>query len=447
MGARNGHPRGGQQPTLALVVGAARSGTTLLRLLLDAHPEIGCPAEAGVPSLMAHMIALWMTVDADVVRQNRTGDPGTAGPDAKVDGQTVPGSEAQDAGQDPLDGVPTQARDWIRTSVAVPMRTYNERGGKRLYVDKSLDSVYHLPLVHGLFPDTRCVLLFRHVMDTVASGLEASPWGFRAYGYLPYVSASPDNTVAALAQYWLNHVTTALAWEQKHPETCHRVRYEDLVLEPEKTLRRVERFLGVEEDITVLASAFDRAPANGPGDYKVVHTSGVHAGSIGHGKRVPVSMLPPQLRDLINEKLEALGYPVLTHAWNAEERVVDGGGGLWAERLALFMNSARLPVGDEDLGSFAVVAEDHRDLRWIIEPQVGSVTQGDGEVESVVIGTAEDLTLMLEDEENLGVLQRSGRVRHLTADEESANRMSGDEMRRLVTILRNGAQAIAEQGS
>jgi hypothetical protein len=56
---------------LALIVGAARSGTTLLRLILDAHPEVGCPAETGLPSLMSHMAGVWMTVDADVIGDRR----------------------------------------------------------------------------------------------------------------------------------------------------------------------------------------------------------------------------------------------------------------------------------------------------------------------------------------------------------------------------------------
>ena len=51
---------------LGLIVGAARSGTTLLRLLLDAHREIGCPAEAGLPGLMSHMLRVWGTIDADI---------------------------------------------------------------------------------------------------------------------------------------------------------------------------------------------------------------------------------------------------------------------------------------------------------------------------------------------------------------------------------------------
>jgi hypothetical protein len=56
----------------------------------------------------------------------------------------------------------------------------------------------------------------------------------------------------------------------------------------------------------VLQEAFDREPAPGPADYKVEHTHAVHANSIGHGKRVPVDMLPPPLLTAINEKLEVL---------------------------------------------------------------------------------------------------------------------------------------------
>ncbi len=302
------------------------------------------------------------------------------------------------------------------------MIEYCRQGGKRIYCDKSLDSVHHLKLVQVLFPEVRMVLLFRHVMDTVASGLEASPWGFQAYGYAPYVQASPGNAVLALASYWLDHVRRALSWEKEHPEICHRVRYEDLVLAPEATVSGIQRFLDVREDLSVLERAFDRKPARGPGDYKVEHTTGVHPASLGHGKRVPVTMLPPPLLEALNEQLEVLGYQPLDQGWNAAERDVDGGGrGLWADRLLELMGHMRLSERVADLGVFALVAEDHRALRWIIDPNEGTVEQRDGDVEAVLTGTAEDLVLMLSGEENLGVLLRSGRVRHVVADEEQLN--------------------------
>jgi hypothetical protein len=383
---------------------------------------------------MAHMVHMWMTIDADFTAMGAAADPGAPGPEKMGDG--AEGAGDRGGQEDPLQGVPDAARDWVRESVTFPMRRYNARGGKSLYIDKSLDSVYHLPLVHGLFPETRCIVLVRHVMDTVASGLDASPWGFNAFGYGPYVQASPGNTVAALAQYWLTHVTTALAWEETHRDRCHRVRYEDLVLNPEGTVREIEKFLGVTEDIAVIARALKRPLARGPGDYKVTHTNSVHAASIGHGKRVPVAMLPPPLRDALNEKLEALGYPALTPAWNAEERPVDQSGeGIWAERLTAFMQDVRLNGTDHEGGSFALLAEDHRALRWVVDFDAGRVTQGDGNVDHVITGTAEALVLMLHGEENLGALVRTGRIRHLTAGDAANSPSVFEEGTHVVAVL------------
>jgi hypothetical protein len=36
------------QPPMAIIVGAPRSGTTLLRFMLDAHPEMAIPPKTGV---------------------------------------------------------------------------------------------------------------------------------------------------------------------------------------------------------------------------------------------------------------------------------------------------------------------------------------------------------------------------------------------------------------
>lgn len=440
-------------PDLSLIVGAARSGTTLTRLLLDAHPEIGCPSEAGLPALIAHMARVWLMVNADILSRSDTGDPGLRGPDGDAPARwEEPGGEGgkeRDAmGVRSYDGhqLPEGARQWIVRAVQTPMAEYCARGGKRIYCDKSLDSVHHLELVRDLFPEARMVLLFRHVMDTVASGTEASPWGFQAYGYAPYVQASPGNAVAALASYWLDHVTRALDWEKENPEICHRVRYEDLVLTPEATVSGILRFLNVEEDLSVLARAFEREPPRGPGDYKVEHTTGIHAASLGHGKRVPVTMLPRSLLKALNEQLEALGYEPLDRGWNAAERSVDGGGrGLWAERLFKLMAKMQLAQRETDLGVFAVVAEDHRELRWVIDTSARTVTQGDGDVESVLTGTAEDLVLLLTGEENFGVLLRSGRVRHVVADEEQLTpREQMAELQAIARLLRGSA---ADPGS
>jgi protein-tyrosine sulfotransferase len=376
-----------------LLVGAARSGTTLLRLLLDAHGEIGCLAEVGIPSLIEQLRRVWRMLT----------DEGAA-------------SVTSD--------LPDVHKEAIRRVILEAMNYYCARDGKRIYCDKSLDSVQHLESVRGIFPEARYLLLFRHAMDAVASGIEASPWGFHAYGYGPFVQSSPGNFVVGLANYWLWHVGHALAWEAAHPELCHRVRYEDLVRQPENTLAEIFGFLGVAADLSVLDRAFARvATATGPGDYKVCHTSEVHAASIGRGKRIPLGMIPPPLLEAVNAKLEALGYESLASSWNAEARPArEGNSGRAGERLTELMSNVRIVPGrNGSVGTFAVVAEDDPQLRWVLDPAQGIVRQGDGEVEYVLIGGAGELVSMISGEENPGVLLRSGRVRHLCASGASSS--------------------------
>lgn len=414
---------------LALIVGAARSGTTLLRLILDSHPDIGCPAEAGLPGLMSHMASVWLTIDADTT-SGLGDDPPDARHRTEPDGRILVANAAEDCASPTaheawLASIPVEARAWIREATTTAISRYCAPRGKRLYVDKSLDSVHHLSLLQRLFPEARYVLLFRHVMDTVASGIEASPWGFQAYGYLPFVQRSPDNFVAALVNYWLSHVEGAVRWQEQHSELCHRVRYEDLVTNPETVVAEIFAFLGVDHDPTVLERVFSRArSARGPGDYKVTFTAAVESSSIGRGKRVPVDMVPPPLLEAANEKLKVLGYEPLDKPWNAEPTHTNGRmRDLRAPtaRLAELLRDARPQAlaDDRAIDSFALVAQDDERLRWVVDVAAGTIRQGDGEVECVITGAAEDLASLLSREANAGVLLRSGRIRHLSADDNT----------------------------
>ena len=44
-------------PVFVLCCG--RSGSTLLRFLLDAHPDLACPPETNVATLCAHLASVW----------------------------------------------------------------------------------------------------------------------------------------------------------------------------------------------------------------------------------------------------------------------------------------------------------------------------------------------------------------------------------------------------
>jgi protein-tyrosine sulfotransferase len=440
----SGMPRGDSaSPALALIVGAARSGTTLLRLILDSHRDIGCPAEAGLPSLIANLGRVWWTIDADLLG-DQTGDPLTM----ETETGPQPGGPGTNGAQRPsgkqVPDLPAEAKVAIRAAAIAPMAHYCSREGKRVYCDKSLDSVRHVEAVRRIFPGARYVLLFRHVMDTVASGIEASPWGFQAYGYQPFVERSPDNFVSALVSYWVSHVQAALSWQEEHPEMCYRIRYEDLVSSPVTVVSEICAFLGVENDPEALDRAFPHArAAKGPGDYKVAFTSGVGLASIGHGKRVPVTMVPPPLLEAANEKLKVLGYKPVDRSWNAEPAYTDGlepdlNG--WGARLSELVRTPH-PIAAQErptMKSFALVAQDDKRLRWIVDVAAGTIVEGDGEVECVITGTAEDLARLLMRDVNAGVLLRSGRIRHLTGREDTDPGDVIEATRLVLEMLGNG---------
>lgn len=391
---------------IAFVLGAARSGTTLIRMVLDAHPEIGCPAEAALPSLAAHLVSAWRTVDADAPNSSPT--PFTAEHDAP----SVP----------PDSLVETDLADeglrWVRQTITTPMWRYLTREKKRVYVDKSLDSVDHTELLGMLFPQARYVLISRHVMDTIASGLEASPWGFQAFGYGPYVQGSAHNFVAPLATYWLNHMNRALSWEKEHPELCVRVRYEDFVADPHKGAEQLFGFLGVSPDSSAVNRAFARSSSKGPGDYKIHHTTAVHQHSVGRGKRVPVSLLPPALLEALNATLMSLGYEALDASWNTTPAVAAAVDAPGVDELgALMTRLAESRRGTPSAaGAFALIADDDPGSRWVISRDGTMVVAGDGEVDAAITGSCEDLVSFIEQRENPGVLLRSGRIRHIAAD-------------------------------
>jgi hypothetical protein len=48
-------------PVFVLCMG--RSGSTLLRFLLDAHPELACPPETSLPALCGQLSVVWSLIE------------------------------------------------------------------------------------------------------------------------------------------------------------------------------------------------------------------------------------------------------------------------------------------------------------------------------------------------------------------------------------------------
>ena len=281
------------------VLCAGRSGSTLLRFLLDAHPDLACPPETRLPWLARQLAIAWAVIE-------------DAGPPGSANGSS------DDA------AISAPVAEGLRRSLDPMMTSYLQRRGKRRYCDKSLGAAQHAGLLLKIWPEARFICLYRHPMDVIASGIEASPWGLTSYGFEPYIGSPPDNNVAALARYWLDYTTSIVAAEEHFTDRCLPVRYEDLVTDPDGQIARIFEFIGATPAPGIVARCFGPGHQRfGPGDYKIWNTSGVRADSVGRGWTMPAGKIPAPLLGRVNELADVLGYIRVGDQWGTGAKPAD----------------------------------------------------------------------------------------------------------------------------
>jgi hypothetical protein len=293
-----------------------RSGSTLLRFVLDAHPELACPPETNLPGLCAQLATVWSLIEGAPLSENRGDEP----PE-----------------------VPQAAITGVRETMDRMVGSYLSRRGKRRYCDKSLGTARFAPLLRRVYPQARFICLYRHPMDVIASGAEACPWGLNGYGFDPYIAATPGNAVIALASFWVDNVRATLAAEESFPDACFRLRYEDLVADPDEAAAAVFDFLGVTAMPGVSQACFSAERERfGPGDHKIWYTSAVSADSVGRGWSVPAAMIAPQLLAVMNELAGRLGYLAVDDDWGTTQPPAD-------LRVPVTLATARPDAGDAEM--------------------------------------------------------------------------------------------------
>jgi sulfotransferase family protein len=239
------------------VVGSPRSGTTLLRLILDSHPRISCGEET-------HFLR-----DLEAVVGRHWGLVASYGIE----------------------------RDWwlerLRHLYLGFQAEVLARSGKSRWAEKDPTYTLLLGFIEELFPDALYVHLLRDGHDVVASFRDR--WG--------YASAA-----RAARTEWARYVQAAQAHALK-------VGYERLVADPEGEGRRLFGFLG--EAFAPEALAFDAAEHAATGRYRRFTASRRQAGGetatiyrsrVGSG----AASLDPFLRTLLRRRhgalLRELGY-------------------------------------------------------------------------------------------------------------------------------------------
>lgn len=280
------------------IVCNARSGSTLLRCLLDCHPDIACPGETRLAQLISNFIDLHRQLSGESRRPVAVGEPVTM-----------------------RRGLDHEIGDII-TGMMTP---YLVQRGKTVWCDKSLFTIDFIDQVVQAFPDARYVCLHRHAMDVIASSLEACQWGYRHYGFDEYIQRSPGNFVDALAHYWTDRTAKIVSLEAMADAATFRIHYEHLVSDPHETLAGLLEFLNVKRGKHVIAAmtaeVWDADHGPGWGDQKLGLTTRIAGRSVGRGRGVPASLIDPRRRAGLNSLLQDLGYAEVTEEWNVSSNV------------------------------------------------------------------------------------------------------------------------------
>jgi protein-tyrosine sulfotransferase len=396
-------------PVFVLCTG--RSGSTLVRFLLDAHPDLACPPETRLPWLARQLAGAWSVLE-DAPTDAEEADKPAIFPDAVVEG--------------------------LRQSLNPMISSYLARRGKKRFCDKSLGGAAHVDLLLQVWPGSKFICLYRHPMDVIASGIEASPWGLNGYGFDSYTSGS-SNTVAALARYWADYTEAIAETEEEFGPICLRVRYEDLVTEPDREASRIFDFLDVGQVADVVSRSFSVPQQRfGPGDYKIWSTTGVTAGSVGRGWSVPARLIGGPVLTRVNELAGRLGYLPVDENWGTGSRPADvrvreevssptddqvprsAGALLLAERITKGMDRLSELNPEPESALLFVTGHAGADAWWQLDFCAAVLTAGSGarpvDSDWSVTGSALAWEQVLTGAANLGVAFRRGDLRYAGKD-------------------------------
>lgn len=270
---------------LIFLIGAPRSGTTLLARMLSAHSLVHGRAEPHLITPIAHLG--WF---ASV--QKAPYDPFNVEQAIKEVVAEIPRGEAGylDALRAYTDSIYGQLMD------AAPP-------GKRFLLDKTPAYALVLPFLTRLYPRAKYVVLTRHPLAVLSSYAESFFDG-------DYEVALAHNPI--LQRY----VPELARMVRERPVPLVWVKYEDLVKEPEGEFRRVCEHLGIPFEPQAIAYGESGESFKGLGDPTGVQahsrpvTSSVSKWAADIANDPPVLALVSRVLDeLPDEDLAFLGYP------------------------------------------------------------------------------------------------------------------------------------------
>ena len=242
------------------VGGLYRSGTTLMRQFLASHPHIACGRESKLfqdnqlERIYADLRAIWPTI---------------LSPHYAFDPHTV-----------------DQVMGGLMHSIFLP---YCQQQGKPRWAEKTPNNILYIDTLFAWFPAAQFIHMVRDPRDAFCSVRERAAKNKAAFREPNWATMTPGVT----AEEWCRRINSGVAWRER-PERYHEVRYEDLVSQPEATLRSLFAFL------------------DEPWEASVLEHNPTFSTSVGRWQRELSAAEVAAIEAVAGETMHALGYPLAT---------------------------------------------------------------------------------------------------------------------------------------
>jgi hypothetical protein len=220
-------PKGSPRDPPVVLLGVSRSGTTLLKEMLDQHPSLSIPPESYFIPQLWDRHGEWPDPQrfvSDIGRLARVREWGVTPADVRERISDQPA---------------------FADAIQAVYRAYADRRGKPRFGDKTPAYMQRLDVLERAFTGAQYVHLVRDGRDAGLSFIEMRR--------RPRFNWSRPRGLAAFAAQWRREVEGARRFgRERAAGRYHELRYEDLLADPELTLRQVCGFLGLEFDPAML---------------------------------------------------------------------------------------------------------------------------------------------------------------------------------------------------
>jgi len=287
---------------LIFLISLPRSGSTLLQHLIGSHAEVGITAEP------------WILLPAAYALRP-TGVTSTYGADI-----------ASIAINDFLRQIPDGEQEYCIAVRKMALHLYDahmRQHDKQRFLDKTSRYYMIFPELVRIFPNAKFIFLYRNPLAMLSSFLEVMvQQDWRKLGENPGIRCDLKTGLATMAQA-----------AESLGDTAPSVRYEDLVADPEATLRQICDKIELDFESRMLTYG-----DSGVSPGKLVDPKSIHK----HSEAVPdyldnwrSSFDNPQKRELARGFLEQLGRPLVEQiGYSYDELAVAAGRGGFFANLA-----------------------------------------------------------------------------------------------------------------